>query len=182
MFVVLLESEVVSTNRTIYKEYDESLKFSVILSKAYNLSNYVVYALNGAEKVLPTIQESNVFIFENIQCNMEIFISNISLNYYSVVIDGEYYGNVSYGSWIYIEDSIISVRDVSTNIIFEAMPLLDNSDFYGWVCENDEDAIYQKIKDILDHPDEIKKKTNNLKNYKFDNKSIKEKYDRLIGE
>ena len=149
MFALLLESETLSANRTIYKEYNDSIEFSVILSKAYNHSNYIVYGLNGGEKILPTAKDSNVFIFDNIQCNMEIVISNISLNYYNVVIDGENYGKVSYGSWIYIEDTTICVRDISTNMIIEASSLINNNEFHGWMCNN-ENLTTCMIQDVAD--------------------------------
>ena len=52
---------------------------------------------------------------------------------------------------------------------------------FGWICENEEESIYDIFKEILSNQELIKEKANNLKDYEFDNKSIKQKYDELIG-
>lgn len=42
----------------------------------------------------------------------------------------------------------------------------------GWIVENDESAIYEGIKHILTHPDEIQTYKENLKTYHYDNKGV----------
>lgn len=68
---------------------------------------------------------------------MFVFFNIFPLNYYDVVIDGQPYGRISYGSWIYIEDNHICVRDIATNIIIETSALIDGTDFNGWMTNNE---------------------------------------------
>lgn len=83
----------------------------------------------------------------------------------------------SYGL-VLIESMIVGKPVLTTNTV-SAKEVVPNE--YGWICENNEEDIYNSFKYILDNPNELIKKTDNLKDYKFDNKSIKEKYDNLIG-
>jgi len=50
----------------------------------------------------------------------------------------------------------------------------------GFVCENSEEGIYQAIKYVLDNKAELNKKTDNLKNYSFNNNWIEEKFKKVL--
>ena len=50
---------------------------------------------------------------------------------------------------------------------------------FGFVCENNKEALYQTIKHVLENKDELKKKTSGLKTYKFDNSISKEKFYKI---
>lgn len=54
------------------------------------------------------------------------------------------------------------------------------SEKHGWICDNDEEGIYNALKQILSDKKLIEEKKKNLKNYEFDNASIKKKYDKLF--
>lgn len=83
----------------------------------------------------------------------------------------------SYG--LVLVESMILGRPVVTTNTSSAKEVVDEK--YGWICENEEESIYDIFKEILSNQELIKEKTNNLKDYEFDNKSIKQKYDELIG-
>jgi uncharacterized repeat protein (TIGR02543 family) len=136
IFALQLMIDTLSNDRVVYREHNQSVEFCVTLSKAYSQSEYVVYGVSGENKIYPKSFEPNVFVFNNIQCDMEIVIDNLSLNTYNVIIDGKNYGDVSYGSWIYIEDESIFVRDISTNIIIEAKAIIGGNNFNGWMLKD----------------------------------------------
>lgn len=136
MFALNLAVNPLSSNRIVYREYNQSVEFCVILSKAYDQSDYVVYGINGDTKIYPTRLGDDIYVFENIQCDMEVVVDNISLNYYDIIIDGKYQDSVAYGSWVYIEDDMIFVRDIETNMIIEVESLLSGADFAGWMCND----------------------------------------------
>jgi len=133
-FALNLTVDTLTSNRIVYREYNQSVEFCVILSKAYDQSDYVVYGINGDTRIYPTRLESDTYVFENIQCDMEIVVENISLNYYDIIIDGKTHGTVAYGSWIYIEEDTVFVRDIETNMVIEADALISGIDFAGWMC------------------------------------------------
>ena len=53
---------------------------------------------------------------------------------------------------------------------------------YGFVCENNEKAIYNALKEILDNPKLIEEKRKLLINYEYDNEKIKQQFMKIIGE
>lgn len=136
MYLISLNKERLASNKVITKKYNDSIEFSITLSTAYNNSNYVVYASTQDGDVLPTSQEGNVFTFANISSDMQIVIDNVTLNTYSVSIDGTHYGDFGYGSWIFVDGENISIKDVTTNITTSAKTLIDDTNFGGWICNN----------------------------------------------
>ena len=84
----------------------------------------------------------------------------------------------SYG--LVLVESLIVGRPVVTTNTASAKEIVDEK--YGWICDNNEDGIYNIFKNIFTNPNELKTKTKNLETYKFDNKSIKEKYNELMGK
>ena len=51
----------------------------------------------------------------------------------------------------------------------------------GWIVENDEVKIENKIIEILKNPQSISKLKENLKDYEYDNKKIIEKNREIFG-
>ena len=49
----------------------------------------------------------------------------------------------------------------------------------GWLVDNNFDAIYNKIKYIMEHHEEVEKYKSNLKSYKYDNQEIYDKVSKL---
>lgn len=134
MYAIQLVRDTLSTNKIIYREYNQSIEFYITLSKAYNQSDYIIYGVNDSGKIEPSEIDGNKYVFDNIQSDLEIHIENVKLNSYHISIDGTYYGEVGYGSWIYVEDNNISVRNVSTNMVFDASTLIEDDNFGGWKC------------------------------------------------
>ena len=52
----------------------------------------------------------------------------------------------------------------------------------GIVCDNNSNAIYIALKQLIDNPQLIEKYKQKLANYSYDNNKIKEKFVRLINE
>lgn len=83
----------------------------------------------------------------------------------------------SYG--LVLVESMILGRPVITTKTASAEEVVDKN--FGWICDNNEDGIFNAFKDIFSDSKKLKEKTKNLKDYEYDNKSIKQKYDDLIG-
>lgn len=84
----------------------------------------------------------------------------------------------SYG--LVLIESLIVGRPVITTNTASAEEIIDEK--YGWICDNNEDGIYNTFKHILSNKKLIKEKTDNLKDYEYDNATIKQKYKNLIGD
>lgn len=84
----------------------------------------------------------------------------------------------SYGL-VLIESMIVGKPVVTTNTA-SAEEIVDKK--YGWICDNNEEGIYNIFKKILSDKKILIDKTENLKNYEYDNKSIKQKYENLVGD
>lgn len=125
-------------------------------------------------------EEIETFIKEN-DLNDNVKLLGLQKNPYPFMkaADMLYLGSYHESYGLVLIESMIVGRPVVTTNTSSAKEIVD--DKYGWICDNDEEGIYKTFKEIFDNPSEIKKKTENLKTYEFDNKSIKEKYDRLIG-
>ena len=76
------------------------------------------------------------------------------------------------------EAFLLGLPVLSTEIISAYEMIGEN----GWVCKNDADSIYEKIKYVLDNKDEIKQKQSKLKGFVYDNKGIVDKLFNLIKE
>ena len=50
----------------------------------------------------------------------------------------------------------------------------------GWLIDNDDDAVYEGIKHILLHPEEISRYKENLKNFRYQNEDILSKTEKII--
>ena len=59
---------------------------------------------------------------------------------------------------------------VATNVGSISTQIIEGQN--GWLVENNEESIYQGLKYILDHPEEIKRFREDLKSYQYDNASV----------
>lgn len=89
-----------------------------------------------------------------------------------------YLGSYHEAYGLVLIESMLLGRPVLTTNTISAKDIV--SENYGWVCENTEQGIYEGFKEIFDNPSKLSYKTESLRNYSFDNNSIKEKYINLI--
>lgn len=83
--------------------------------------------------------------------------------------------NESFGL-VLIDSMVLNVPVVTTRTI-AADEIVGN---YGFVCENDEDSIYECLKRVLINNELLKEKQSILKSYKYKNSDIKNKFIQLI--
>ena len=145
-FVIKHENNSLLSN-VITKKYMESLTFEVELSKAYNNSNIEVYSVTGGEKVLPAVNNGK-YIFKNIDSDIIIYIDNITINTYSVIVDNNNYGKFTYGSFVSIVDSGIMITDESG--VQTIIPMLYTNNFGGWILGNGELLTNSSIQELAD--------------------------------
>lgn len=83
----------------------------------------------------------------------------------------------SYGL-VLIEAMILGVPSLST----EVLPARELLDGLGYVCENNEQGIYQRFVEVFENENQLKKFREKLKDYKYDNESIKKKFREFVNE
>ena len=93
------------------------------------------------------------------------------------VMDFLYLGSIheSFGL-VLIESMILGVPVLTTKTI-SAEEIVGN---FGFICENREDGIYEKLKEIFSNSNQLKLFKENLKNYIFNNEIIIEKFRNLL--
>lgn len=74
------------------------------------------------------------------------------------------------------ESLILGIPVLATKV--GGIPDQINEGENGWLVDNNFDAIYNKIKYIMEHHEEVEKYKSNLKSYKYDNEEI---YYKVIG-
>lgn len=79
---------------------------------------------------------------------------------------------------VFAEAMVLKTPVISTNTSSSKELVGD----YGWICENDENEIYLKLKYILENKEEIQIKMKKLNDYKWDNEIIVNKLLKLIDE
>lgn len=136
MYIININSEMLSSSKNIYRGHLDSVEFSVTLSKAYNNSDYTVYAITPNGTITPT-KDGNNYLFENITSDMRIVVDNITLNTYTVIIDGKEQGSFSYGSWIYVDHNMISIRDSISHLTIDVETLIEDDNFGGWIANGE---------------------------------------------
>lgn len=77
------------------------------------------------------------------------------------------------------EAFIVGIPVLSTRTSASEMSLKDG--VYGWICENDEQSIYEKLKDIILHPEVIEVYRDNLKDYHYQNDVIMNKIYTILS-
>lgn len=85
--------------------------------------------------------------------------------------------NESFGI-VLIESMLLNTPIFTTNTV-SAMEIVGEN---GIVCDNNSNAIYIALKQLIDKPQLIEKYKQKLANYSYDNNKIKEKFVRLINE
>ena len=89
-----------------------------------------------------------------------------------------YLGSYHEAYGLVLVESMIVGNPVLTTNTASASEIVEPK--YGWICDNDEEGIYNALKQILSDKKLIEEKKKNLENYEFDNASIKKKYDKLF--
>lgn len=133
-------------NNSITKPYMESLEFEIELSTAYSNSIPMVYYYDNGKKI-EAIQENNVYKFDCITNNINIYIDNININTYSLIVDDYNYGEYNYGSFITITDDGIRIQDDISGIVTNIPALYQNS-FSGWRLQNGKILTNSSIQDL----------------------------------
>lgn len=145
-FIVYYNNEYLINSTTINKDYLSNVEFEVILSKAYSNSNYLVYALSNGQKITPQVLNGK-YVFDSIKNDLVIYIENIVINTYNIVIDNIDYGKFSYGSIITIVDNNLVVLDENKNVTKNISPLVEVG-FSGWFLSSGEILFNTFIQDI----------------------------------
>lgn len=131
-------------NNIVYKNYMDSIEFEVELASAYSDSNINVYTIiNGCRVDLEKID--NKYVLNSIGNNIIIYIDNIEVNKYLLIVDGVDYGRFCYGSLVSVQDDCIRILDninaTETNIVM----LFDDNNFGGWIVNNEKLLIDSSI-------------------------------------
>ena len=146
-YVIKCGSEYFSGSKDIQVKHSNNLIFSVSLSKAYNNSNFIVYAKSDNGDIYPQLI-NNEYLFKNITSNLEIIIDNIEINSYSITIDSKNYGHIPYGSWLWVDNNVIYIKDSTGKCILGVMPLIEDSSFGGWELECGNVLVHNYIQDL----------------------------------
>ncbi|MBQ7351773.1 MAG: InlB B-repeat-containing protein [Clostridia bacterium] len=131
MYVISVDDEYWTASKTIQKNYGDSVSFKISLSSAYSNSSVSVYAISDGNYVYP-MKNDDEFVFENITSDMQVVIDGVVLNSYSVYVDGVSYGKFAYGSWIYVDDANIKIKDIESLQITNITTLVEDESFGGW--------------------------------------------------
>lgn len=76
------------------------------------------------------------------------------------------------------EAMILGIPAIATNVGGVATQIENGVN--GWVVENEEDAIYEGIKHILTHPEEVAHYRENLKSYHYNNSEVLSKTEEIL--
>lgn len=77
---------------------------------------------------------------------------------------------------VFVESMLLSIPVLTTNVI-SSEELVGNN---GFICGNNEADMFKALKDLLHNPIKIQEKRELLKDYKYDNEKIKEKFEQII--
>ncbi len=77
---------------------------------------------------------------------------------------------------VLVESNIVGTPVLSTETV-SSEEIIGNN---GFICGNNELSMYDKLKNLLGNPIKIKDKKELLKNYRYDNKKIKDKFEKII--
>ena len=140
----------------VKKLHDEGLEFNLNIVGNGILKDEIVNYINKNnmnEYVFMHGQQSNPFPFMK-QADLFVLVS-----YYEAA------------PMVYNEAQLLGVPVFTTNIISAKEMVGD----LGFVCENNEEGIYNKLKELLKNKNLIKEKKIRLKNYTYDNDAIVKK-------
>ena len=136
-YIIKCGNEYFSGNKDLEVDYRGDIAFSVTLSKAYDNSNILVYAESESGIVYPQYIDGQ-YAFIDIKEDLNVVISNIYINTYNITVDGKDYGSIAYGSWLWVDNNVIYVKDTMGRCILSVMPLINDNMFGGWelICGN----------------------------------------------
>lgn len=156
------------------KGYIRSLTvFKKLKEAGYNFHWHII---GSGEKE----DEIKKFISDNdLQRNITLYGAQTNPYAYIVSADLMYLGSYheAYGL-VLIEALILGVPALSTDVL-PAHELLDG---VGYVCDNNEEGIYNDFVKIFNNLENVKMLKSKIKNYYYDNDSLKEKFRKLINE
>lgn len=155
------------------KAYIRSLKVMKRLKdEGFDFNWHILGDGTERENIEKCIKENNlencVKLYGN-QSNPYPYIKSADLLYL-----GSYHE--SYG--LVLIESMLLGRPILTTKTISAEEVVDKK--YGWICDNDENGIYQGLKEILSNPKLVEEKRKNLKDFSYDNDAIIEKLIKLI--
>ncbi|MBE5738637.1 MAG: hypothetical protein E7354_02805 [Clostridiales bacterium] len=153
-YVIHYGKDYLSSAKDVCVQYADEVSFSVKLSKAYDMSQISVYAESDMGINYPTIIDGG-YVFDNIVADTRIIIGNVALNKYAVIVDDKDYGSYPYGSWLWVEDNIISIRDSQTNEVKHISTIINDDAFGGWFT-HDNILVHNYIQDIVGADSEIR--------------------------
>ncbi len=146
-YVINNGHEHITNGKTDTINYGETLEFSITLSRAYSNSNINVYAISNNEVIYP-IKLDETYKFNNVKSDLNIIIDNVKINTYSLIVDEKNYGCFSYGSWISVENNLITITENITRHTTNISALITNEMFGGWILNNMEVLTNSFIQDI----------------------------------
>lgn len=76
------------------------------------------------------------------------------------------------------EAMILGIPVIATNVGGISSQVIEGVN--GWLIDNDDNAIYEGLKHIFDHPEEVDMYKENLKNYQYDNEGILKKTEQIL--
>ncbi len=79
-----------------------------------------------------------------------------------------------------VYESLILKKPVVTTSVAGVKEQLENK--YGIITENEEEALYKAIKSLFDHPEELKKYQDALKDYTYDNEGLLKEFYSVVND
>ena len=146
-YVVNINGKHFNNGETLGINYGEDLTLEITLSRAYSSSNIAVYAITNDTIINPTIVGKS-YTFKNITNNLKLFVDNVKINTYSLIVDDKNYGCFSYGSWISVENNSIIITENITRNTTSIAALTPNEMFGGWYYDETEVLTNSFIQDI----------------------------------
>ena len=146
-YVVNLNHKHFNNGETLEINYGDDLALEITLSKAYSNSNIAVYAITNDTIITPIIV-GKYYTFKNITNNLKIIVDNVKINTYSLIVDEKNYGCFSYGSWISVENNLITITENITRNTTSIGALTPNEMFGGWYYDETEVLTNSFIQDL----------------------------------
>lgn len=118
-------------------------------------------------QIVDFIKQNNMqdyVVMHGLQSNPYPYIKNADLFFLAT--------NHEAAPMVYCESMTLKVPVFTTNTC-SAEELVGD---LGFVCDNDEDGIYKKLKEIFDNPNLINDKKEKIQNYKYDNEAIANRF------
>ena len=164
----------ISVGRLDYsKNYEMLLNVTKrLIDDGYNFKVYIVGDGSEREKLEKSIAKFKIeknFILLGRKDNPYPYIKNSDV----FLLSSRYEGLPT----VILEALILHVPCISTEVAGIYQILNKN---YGIITKNNEQDFYLSLKNVLNNPEKIKIMRNNLLNYKYDNKSLINKIEKIL--